>query len=339
MVNSQKFMSTAAKAWRTAAKAQFYFVVRRVCSQRTRDALKRRLVTSRRRLSTAYLMIYGRYTAGELIQELKNRIPLDFDILMVHSSYDHLLPMYRGTVTELVDELLGFCGKNRTLAMPAFVLGGRLYDKKAYFSTRPFDVKRTPSEMGLVTEVFRRKPGVMRSLHPSHSICAIGPLAQELVATHHLVPTRTGKGTPFETMAQNRTAIVGLGVEYFRVLTQTHTAEDMLGDDFPIQFKKEPFPVVVVDQTRNKFLYNLTIPETSKQMDTTLLRSLLSEKELVEWKFHGTPLFATRAGVVTERLVDAARKGITVYGPGDLSKRSHFERSRSVSEGAEKQFR
>jgi aminoglycoside 3-N-acetyltransferase len=258
-------------------------------------------------------MMYGRYSAGELVKQLRNRVPDNFDILMVHSSYDRLLPMYTGSPQDLVKELIAFCGKDRTLAMPAFMLGGRLYNKQEYFSTRAFDVNRTPSEMGLLTEVFRRTSGVMRSLHPTHSICAIGPLAQELTATHHLAPTRTGSRTPFETMSRKQTAIVGLGVEYYRCLAHTHTAEDTMGDDFPVKFQRVLLPVALIDWKGKKVEYNLPIPQTSEQVDNTLLRSLLSEDELVEWRFRGTAMFVTVAGTITECLIKAAKNGITVY--------------------------
>src|SRR5205809_562807 len=102
------------KAWKTAVKAELYFTIRRLFSQQQRSALKRWLVTSRKRLGPVYLMLYGRYSARELVEQLKARVPEDFDILMVHSSYDRLLPMYTGTPNDLVDELIAFCGKDRT---------------------------------------------------------------------------------------------------------------------------------------------------------------------------------------------------------------------------------
>jgi aminoglycoside N3'-acetyltransferase len=297
-----------------------YFALRRSLTQSQRSALKRHVAAARRHFGRLYVGVYGQYTAKDLIDTLRSRVPEDFEILMVHSAYDGLLPMFRERPQDLVRELLEFCGPRRTLVMPAFVLGGRLYDKREFFKTRPFDVRKTASEVGLLTEVFRRTPGVLRSLHPTHSICASGPLAFELTNGHHLVPTRTGHGTPFHAMAQTRTAIVGLGVEYFRCLTQSHTVEDLLGDEFPIKFKKSPFPVAIVDASGNRLTYDLTIPETSKQLDNTRLRALLDKDELVEWRHRGTSLFVTSASAVTNRLVEAARRGVTLYdGSGSVN--------------------
>jgi len=298
---------------RTRLGAQLYFALKRSLTQSQRDMLKRRLAAGRKRFKQAYWLAYGKFNAKQLVEDLKGRVMEDFEILMVHSSYDGLLPTYQGNPQELVNELLAFCGRDRTLAMPAFVLGGRLYDKRKYFSSRPFDVRRTPSEMGLLTEIFRRMPGSLRSLHPTHSVCAMGPLARPLTDGHHLCDTRVGPGTPFDFMARKRTAIVGLGVKYYRCLTQTHTPEDILGEAFPVPFDRDPFPVTMIDSAGDRLHYDLAIPHTSQQLDNTLLRPLLPKAALREWSFHGAPMFATEARAVTDCLVEAAKRGVTLY--------------------------
>ena len=307
-------MSQGVDYWQNAAKAQMHKALRRWFSQETRANMKKWQGQARKRVSRLLPILHGTYSAKEIVSDLKVRVPEDFEIIMVHSAFDRLLPMYKGSALDLLKELIDYCGKDRTLAMPAFVLGGRLYDKATYFSTHSFDINRTPSEMGLLTELFRRTPGVVRSLHPTHSVCALGPLADKLTAGHGAAPTRTGKGTPFEFMNRHRTAIVGLGIEYFRCLTHSLTAIDMMDDEYPIKLQRKPIPAVMIDSTGNKIPYSVIIPEGATPPDNTLLRSLLSQDELVEWRFHGTAMFATQASVVTERLIEAAKRGVTVYG-------------------------
>jgi hypothetical protein len=223
--------------------------------------------------------------------------------------------MYTGNPVELVAALAGICGRERTLVMPSFVMGGRSFDREGYYRNRPFDVRRTPSDMGLLAEVFRRTPGVMRSLHPTCSVCALGPLAGELTASHHLASTGLATDSPFGMMTRRRTAILGLGVEYYRCLTHAHTATDELGDAFPIKFAKCSMPVTLIDYDGRHIEHDLGLPDPSEKLDLRLLWSLLSKDELVEWRFRGVPLFiVTQAGIVTERLVQAARRGITIYG-------------------------
>jgi aminoglycoside 3-N-acetyltransferase len=233
---------------------------------------------------------------------------------MVHCSLNDMQPMYAEGPAELVDALVELCGPDRTLAMPAFFFGGRDGDAAAYYRARPrFDVRRQPSQMGLLSEVFRRRPGVVRSVHPTHSVCALGPLAEELTAGHHLAPTTFGVGTPFGVMADRRTVIAGLGAEYFRCLTQVHAAEDLLGDEYPIALRPERLEVRVTDRTGAEATYALPVSTVRRSPRTALLEQWLAPGELTRWRFHGVRLFTTTAARVTQALVEAARAGRTLY--------------------------
>jgi hypothetical protein len=46
---------------------------------------------------------------------------------------------------------------------------------------------------------------------------------------------------------------------------------------------------------------------------TERLERLLEPDELVQWRFHGVPLFVTSAARVTQVLMDAALRGETIY--------------------------
>jgi aminoglycoside 3-N-acetyltransferase len=290
-------------------------VLRRTLSQEQRTQLKRLESVARKRLAPVLLLVHARFGADELKAELLRRLPADFEILMVHSSFDRLLPMYKGNANELLSALIDICGPHRTLVMPSFVMGGRTFDTRTHFQGRPFDVRRTPSEMGLLAELFRRTPGVLRSLHPTASVCALGPLAQEVTAGHHLARTGMSPDSPFGVMTRRNTAILGLGVEYYRCLTHVHTASHALDEAFPIKFAQASTTVTLIDYDGERIPYELGLPDRSKKLDLRVLWSLLSRDELMEWRFHGVALFViTRAGIVTERLIEAANRGVTVYG-------------------------
>jgi aminoglycoside N3'-acetyltransferase len=270
----------------------------------------------RKRLAPVLSLLHGAFSTEDLVAELTRRLPPDFEIMMVHSSFDGLLPMYKGSAKELVSALIDFCGPERTLVMPSFVMGGRTYDASAYFRSRPFDVRRTPSEMGLVAEVFRRTPKVMRSLHPTCSICALGPLGQELTAGHHVSQSGMSPDSPFGIMTTRRTAILGLGVEYYRCLTHAHTAGHYIGDGSPNRSAKpSTTQVTLIDYDGRRYEYTLGLPDRTKKRYLTVLWSVRAGDELAEWRFHGVPMFVVpQAGILTERLVEAARRGITIYG-------------------------
>ena len=198
--------------------------------------------------------------------------------------------------------------------MPAFFFGGASNDPVAHYREQPrFDARRQVSEMGVLSEAFRRRPGVRRSLHPTHSICAVGPLAGELVEGHHLAPTTFGPGTPFAVMAARHTVILGIGTEYFRNLTQVRAVEDLLGDRFPLRVSPTTLPVQLEDVNGTVHRYELPIQDRALRRQPIRLGHLLGPDELAQWTFHGVPLFATTAAGVTEALIAAALRGETIY--------------------------
>jgi hypothetical protein len=88
----------------------------------------------------------------------------------------------------------------------------------------------------------------------------------------------------------------------------------MLGPEFPVKFRTESVSVRMLDSEGCEIPYPLTVLRSDLTLDNTLLRSLLPKDRLVEWKFHGVPLFVTFAHDVTESLIQAAKRGITVFG-------------------------
>jgi aminoglycoside 3-N-acetyltransferase len=295
--------------------------------------MKRRIWRTRLRLAPLYRARYGTFGADDLQAELADHLSPDTEIVMVHSSLEGLQPMYTGNIKGLLDALIELCGENQTLAMPAYFFGGRRGDPIAYYRERPlFDIRRQPSETGLLTELFRRRKGVRRSLHPVASVTALGPQADELVANHHLAKTSFGEGTPYAFMAQRRTAIVGIGTEYFRSLTQVHAAEDLLGERYPFRVRPNRLPLQLKDVDGEVHHYELAFNESATGRRLERLERLLGPDELVQWRFHGTPLFFTTAARVTDVVMEAALRGETIYDVMPIRK-SSAGREQRVSAG------
>ncbi len=279
-------------------------------------ALRSAYLTARTKLHPLMRVFHGTFDAAALRTHLEQSVGRDFEILMVHSSFNQMLPMFTDSPLELVKMLMSFCGPDRTLAMPAFYFGDpELGGAADTFRQRPrFDLKRVPSQMGLVTELFRRTPGVVQSRHPIYRMAALGPLAKELTRGHEFCEYPNGIGSPFDFMAKHNTRIIGIGKTY-QVLTQAHHVECVLGDEFPVprsQISGSGIPITVVDGKEeipvtlsgNGFLWRFNIWK---------LGSIMDREQLQEWTFHNVPLFATRAADVTAALINAARQGITLY--------------------------
>ncbi len=89
--------------------------------------------------------------------------------------------------------------------------------------TRPYNPKTTPSDVGLLTDVFLRRRDAVRSRQPTHSAAAIGAQAQDLVRGHEL-RTPLGTDTPFHRLAKWGGWICYLGTNA-NTLSLLHVAE------------------------------------------------------------------------------------------------------------------
>jgi aminoglycoside 3-N-acetyltransferase len=153
------------------------------------------------------------------------------DVLMVHSSFNSFVG-FRGTPAAVVRILQDVVGPEGTILMPTLPFSGSAVE---YAATEPlFDVRRTVSRMGLITEVFRRSPHVMRSLHPTHSVAAWGARAPELIADHELAGTPCGRATPWGRLldCDGKVLFVGVSIE---TMTFYHAIEEALELELPVR--------------------------------------------------------------------------------------------------------
>jgi aminoglycoside 3-N-acetyltransferase len=138
------------------------------------------------------------------------------DLVFVHASLRAFGHVAGGAAT-VVDALLGAVGPEGTVAVPTFTWGS-FHDS----DTVVFDVANTPSEVGRITEVFRRRPEAVRSEHLCHSVAAIGPLAAELMGNG---VRSFGEGSTFDRLIRRNSWYLLLGVG-FEVCTALHAVEE-----------------------------------------------------------------------------------------------------------------
>lgn len=141
-------------------------------------------------------------------------------VLLVHASLKSLDWVPGGAET-VIQGLLSYIGKNGTLLMPAL----------SYLSVTRlnpiFDVRSTPSCVGAIPEYFRLHPGTTRSIHPTHSVCAFGPLSDELIAPHAHDSTPCGMNSPFHRLPDFEGQIMMLGCG-LRPNTSMHAIEEIV---------------------------------------------------------------------------------------------------------------
>jgi aminoglycoside 3-N-acetyltransferase len=130
-------------------------------------------------------------------------------ILYVQSSTDWLRKagLEPGPV---MDTLRDWVGSSGTLVMPAYPFRTTHLE---YLEGNPsYDVRRTPTAVGLIPELFRRAGDVVRSLDPDFCITAAGREAGELVQSDLDDPDPFGRASTYEGLIARGATLVGLGV-------------------------------------------------------------------------------------------------------------------------------
>lgn len=141
-------------------------------------------------------------------------------VLLVHSSLRSLGPL-PGGAENAIRALLAALGPQGTLLMPALSYA-------TVRSSRPiFDARQTPSCVGALTEAFRTRPGTLRSIHPTHSVCGTGRLAGELLGSHERDTTPVGPYSPFSHLPGVNGQILFLGCG-LRPNTSMHGIEEKI---------------------------------------------------------------------------------------------------------------
>src|SRR5436190_10664627 len=146
-------------------------------------------------------------------------------VVMVHSSMDAIGRRVPGlsplSLIRMIQRLLTAEG---TLLMPTFPFTGK--QLQYVEQTARLDVQRTPSQSGLISEVFRRMPGVVRSLHPTHPIAAWGRRAKTLLATHHHGGA-FALTSPIYRLREFKGIVIGLGTRVRTSFTILHVPEEI----------------------------------------------------------------------------------------------------------------
>jgi aminoglycoside 3-N-acetyltransferase len=142
------------------------------------------------------------------------------DVLLVHSSLSACGSIDGGPGT-VINALRSWITDRAALALPTHT-----WSYPDATGVAPvYDFKATPSVVGTITNHYWNQPGVVRSLHPSHSIAVSGPGAEDLCRDHELRETPCGDGTPYLRIAEGNSSVLMFGAT-MDSYTLFHTAED-----------------------------------------------------------------------------------------------------------------
>ncbi|MCX8080616.1 MAG: AAC(3) family N-acetyltransferase [Bacteroidia bacterium] len=262
---------------------------------------------------------YGKLTKQDLVHFFSEIGMKAGDVWMVHSSLN-AMGFVEGGAGTVVDAILELLGPEGTLVMPSFPAVGKNAD---YVKThRVFDVQKTPSAMGVITETFRKMPGAARSWHLTDSVCAFGKHARYLTENHHECLRPHEEGSPFERFVRLEGKILLIGV-HLDTLTLLHVSEDAIpGFRYPV-YLQEPaeYEIITPDGKKIKSKTMVHNPDVSRQRKCEgLWKHFIREGFAFEKKFKGCAYRIIDAKSMTQWLIKAYHeKGITMYTPDGLN--------------------
>jgi aminoglycoside 3-N-acetyltransferase len=253
------------------------------------------------------------YEADRLLATLRSLGVRAGDSVMLHSAFGKHHG-FRGTIEQLTDVFIDAVGPEGHLLMVS--LPYRSSSLQYLRTMKKFDVRNTPSMMGLVSEFFRRRKDVLRSLHPTHPVLVRGPKADWFVSGHSSCLYPCGPGTPFEKLASVDGKVVFFNVP-FDVYTFFHYLEHLVAPELPFPlYTDEPFRVPVVDQNGDPRTVTTFVfaQDAIRRRRFQVLEGALRERGLIQERRVGnTRILAVNVRDTVDCVREMARRGEYFY--------------------------
>lgn len=255
------------------------------------------------------------FTKDFLIQNLKSIGIKEGDSLLVHSSLSKMGYLENGPDT-LIDALLEVIGSTGNLLMPSSP--NALLQLDYIRNNQLFDAQNLPSKLGAITEVFRKRKGVLRSLNVIEPVCAFGPDANYLTEGHFKDLTPYTNNSPFYRLTEKNGKILYIGVTLANAGTSLHLLEDAVDFKFPVYFS-EVFHVKIKDE--NGIIHEVKTkvhnPEYSKKRKCDeLIPLFLKEQVCSKVKIGNADSYLFDSKKMLDSMIkNYLEKGITMYTP------------------------
>ncbi len=135
------------------------------------------------------------------------------DLLFVHSGLSPFGRIDDGAET-VINAIMSAIGKQGTALFPTFTMSFIYMDGMLIKNerTRPYD-QNDPSQVwvGNIPQTFLSRKGVIRSVHPTHSVAGLGPMAETCLSAHKETDPPTCRNSPFGKLLEHQGKILYFG--------------------------------------------------------------------------------------------------------------------------------
>lgn len=234
-------------------------------------------------------------------------------VVFIHGSVDNLNISFESW--RLLEILLETVGEEGTLVFPCWHFTYRAED---YLNSgKIFDVKRSPSALGMLSEMARRYPDAYRSLHPTNSIVAIGKYAASITEVHHTDIYPCGAKSPYYLTMELGGIIAGIGVNA-NFMSFVHCPEDVLKQQFPVKTRLDKVfdaTVKTADGTLKSVPTLAAHPQIKHNNINGFLKKYIPKEVCRNFTLKGNRFFIARSRELFSSIVELSKENKTIYTP------------------------
>lgn len=198
---------------------------------------------------------------------------------------------------DIIDTLIEAVGPEGTVMIRTF--------NWDYCHGTDFDIRTTPSKVGMLGNVVLKRADFVRTKHPLYSWMVWGKGTDELVAMENV--SAFGKDTPFDYLYKHNGKEICIGNTNTDACTQLHHAETVA--EVPYRFNK-PFTAMYTDISGNTFKKTYTMPV--RPFDVDVRADEFFDGERLE--------FLENKGIIKKKLLEGKLRTLVI----DLHKMQDF---------------
>ncbi len=233
------------------------------------------------------------------------------DHLFIHGSMDMINTEI--SPLKMLEMLLDIVGDDGSISVPTFI---RYSSKEWMHMNKQFDIKKTPSGMGIFSERVRRYKLAKRSLHPTKSVATIGEIAEDILSEHHLDIYQFGSKSPFVKLLNYNVKVIGLGSP-MSYLSMVHTVEDICPNEYPKKINEDViYGKVCIDENKNEIVVKTLVHDLqaiAKANPEKFVKKYMNKDDYVIYNHYLTPFFMVKGKELFQELEKQMRLENTIY--------------------------
>ena len=285
--------------------------------------IRNKVESSRSKKQLAHWMEISNRTkiSKEQVSEIIDILPIDGKDVLLHTSLLKIGKVKGGAKWVCECFLNKMDLDNQTLMVSALPFQGRVIN---YLKTlKEFDVRTAPVAMGAVNERIAEMQEAKRSVHPTHSIVAIGKDAEYYTSEHFKDVTPFGIHSPYYRLIERRGKVVLFGTG-INSLTLVHVCEDLLGDYCPNKiYTKKVYKIPCINENGETVVVSTRSHNPLCSIGRDLepfVQGLKDEGIVVSYVIGESDVIVLDAYSFVVYYLKKMKEGVTMYGKIKVSK-------------------